>query len=112
MNSRAKRHAFSRYMGWSIVLIAFLLAAPIGAAAETIFLEDGKTIQADKVEDLGDRYRVERPGATFDIPKEKVMTIHPTTPPSGTPVPTPPADVYKGITQEMNEKVRREIQSK
>ncbi len=112
MSCRASRDSF-RATVWRVALAAFLLAAPAaGAAGETIFLEDGKTIQVDKVEELGDRYRVERHGATFDIPKEKVMTIHPTTPPSGTPSPTPPADVYKGITQEMNEKVRREIQAK
>ena len=91
---------------------AVLIAAPTGAAAETIFLQDGQTIQADKVEIIGDTVRVERLGKTFDVPKSEVMTIHPTTPPSGTPAPSSPANVYKDITNEMNEKVRRDIQTK
>ncbi len=111
MSCRASQDIF-RGIGWRALLAALLLTAPTGAAGETIFLQDGRTIQADKVEDLGDRYRVQGAGATFDLPKEKVMTIHPTTPPSGTPAPNSPAEVYKDVTQEMNEKVRREIQTK
>ena len=111
MISRATQDIL-RGISWRALLAAFLLAAPTGAAAETIFLQDGRTIQADKVEDLGDRYRVGGPGATFDLPKEQVMTIHPTAPPSGTPAPSLPADVYKDMTRDMNEKVRREIQTK
>ena len=109
--SRARRMHFRR-IAWRATMTAFLLAAPPGAAGETIILQDGQTIQADTVEDLGDRYRVGRPGASFDLPKERVMTIHPTTPPGGTPAPSSPADVYKDMTREMNEKVRRDIQSK
>ena len=101
-----------RDFSYCALFVAVLLAAPRGAAGEIIILQDGRTIQADTVEDLGDRYRVGRPGAIFDIPKERVMTIHPTTPPSGTPAPSSPADVYKDMTREMNEKVRRDIQSK
>ena len=109
--SRARQGIFRGIAGCTL-MAALLLAAPTGAAGEIIILQDGQTIQADTVEDLGDRYRVGRPGASFDLPKERVMTIHPTTPPSGTPAPSSPADVYKDMTREMNEKVRRDIQSK
>jgi hypothetical protein len=82
------------------------------AAAETIFLRDGRTIQADKVEIIGDRIRIEKPTEIIDLPRSQIRAIHPTKPPSGTPAPTPPADVYRNLGQEMNDRVRREIESR
>jgi len=77
-------------------------------AAETIFLQDGRTIQADKVEIVGDTLRIEKPTETIDIPRSEVLTIHPA-PPQVSPG---PADVYRDTTRQMNDKVRREIESR
>ncbi|MBI4536903.1 MAG: hypothetical protein HY712_02970 [candidate division NC10 bacterium] len=101
-----------RRAGWWLLLAVFALAAPRGAAAEMIFLQDGSAVQVDKVEPLGDHYRVERNGKTLEIPRADVMSIHPTSPPSGTPGTTSPAEVYRDLTRDMNEKVRREIRTK
>lgn len=79
------------------------------AAAETVFLQDGRTIQADKVEIVGDTVRIEKPTETIDIPRSEVLTIHPSAPPRVSPG---PADVYRDTTREMNDKVRREIESR
>jgi hypothetical protein len=92
--------------------IFVLAAAPPGAAAEVVFLEDGRTIQAEKVEDLGDRIRIAQSGTTIEVPKDRVMSIHPTNPPSGTPGRTSPADVYRDVTGEMVDRVRREMQTR
>ena len=78
------------------------------AAAETIFLQDGRTIQADKVEIVGDTLRIEKPTETIYIPRSEVLTIHPA-PPQASPG---PADVYRDTTRQMNDKVRREIESR
>lgn len=78
-------------------------------AAETIFLQDGRTIQADKVEIIGDTLRIERPAETIYIPRSEVLTIHPSAPPQVSPG---PADVYPDTTRQMNDKVRREIESR
>jgi len=77
-------------------------------AAETIFLRDGRTIQADKVEIVGDTLRIEKPTETIYIPRSEVLTIHPA-PPQASPG---PADVYRDTTRQMNDKVRREIESR
>lgn len=78
-------------------------------AAETIFLQDGRTIQAEKVEIIGDTVRIQKPAETIDIPRSEVLTIHPSAPPKVSPG---PADVYRGTTRQMNDKVRREIESR
>jgi hypothetical protein len=111
MNCGAIWDIFQKTCWWALPA-ALLLAAPSGAAAEVVFLEDGRTIQAEKVEDLGDRIRIEGSGGAIEVPKDKVMTIHPTSPPSGTPGRPSPADVYRDVTGEMVDKVRREMQSK
>jgi hypothetical protein len=77
-------------------------------AAETIFLQDGRTIQADKVEIVGDRVRIEKPAETIEIPRSDILSIHPSAPPSA----SPPGDVYRGMTEQMNDKVRREIEGR
>jgi hypothetical protein len=78
-------------------------------AAETVFLQDGRTIQADKVEIIGDRVRIEKPAQTIEIPRSDVLSIHPRVSPKVSPG---PADVYRDSTQQMNERVRREIESR
>lgn len=96
-----------RLAGWAAV---GLLAVPLPAAADQIFLQDGRTIKADKAEVIGDRVRIEGAGGTIDLPKSEVLSIHPVTSPSGTPGLPSPADTYRGITDQMTDKVRREIQ--
>lgn len=96
-----------RLAGWAAV---GLLVVPLPAAADQIFLQDGRTIKADRVEVIGDRVRIEGSGGTIDLPKSEVLSIHPVTPPSGTPGLPSPADTYRGITDQMTDKVRREIQ--
>lgn len=78
-------------------------------AAETIFLKDGRTIQADKVEIVGDTLRIEKPTETIDIPRSEVLSVHPFAPPTVSPG---PADVYRDTTRQMNDKVRRELESR
>jgi len=78
-------------------------------AAETIFLKDGRTIQADKVEIVGDTLRIEKPTETIDIPRSEVLSVHPSAPPTVSPG---PADVYRDTTRQMNDKILREIESR
>jgi hypothetical protein len=93
----------------AIVLLAVVgQSAQSAIAAETIFLQDGRTIQADKVEIIGDRVRIEKPAETIELPRSDVLSIHPSAPPSA----SPPGDVYRGMTEQMNEKVRREIEGR
>ncbi len=91
-------------------LLMLVLAQRVdsAAAAETIFLQDGRTIQADKVEIVGDRLRIEKPTETIDIPRSEVLSIHSSAPQKVSPG---PADVYGDMTRQMNDKVRREIES-
>jgi len=93
---------------WLVVLCLGPRANRAGAT-ETIFLQDGRTIQADKVEIIGDIVRIEKPAETIDIPRSDVLSIHPSTPPNVSPG---PADVYRDTTRQMNDKVRREIESR
>jgi hypothetical protein len=100
-------------LGRKAAIVTALLAVvgqPTQAAiaAETIFLQDGRTIQADKVEIVGDRVRIEKPAETIEIPRSDVLSIHPSAPPSA----SPPGDVYRGMTEQMNDKVRREIEGR
>lgn len=90
--------------------VALWLLAIQAQAEEVIFLQDGRTITADKTEVIGDRLRVEKPTETFDIPRESVLTIHKVAPPTDSPNATPPAEVYRDVTQQMNEKVRQDTQ--
>ena len=83
-------------------------SAQSAIAAETIFLQDGRTIQADKVEIIGDRLRIEKPAETIEIPRSDVLSIHPSTAPSA----SPSGEVYRGMTEQMNDKVRREIEGR
>ena len=93
---------------WLTAVIAWL-AAEQATAAETVFLQDGRTIQADKVEIVGDRVRIEKPAETIEVPRSEVLSIHPRSEPRVSPG---PADVYRDTTQQMNDRVRREIDTR
>jgi hypothetical protein len=98
-----------------LVLLAILLGSLLSASAakaETVFLQDGRTIQADKVEIRGDSVHIEKPAETIDLPKSEVLSIHPTTVPSGTPGQPSPADTYRDMTNQMTDKVRRDIETR
>jgi hypothetical protein len=91
--------------------VAFLFHLPVVSAEEVIiFLQDGRAIQAEKTEIIGDRIRIEKPAETIEIPRSDVLSIHPVTPPKASPGTSPPADVYRDMTPQMTDKVRREIQ--
>jgi hypothetical protein len=101
-----------------LLLFASVLSlAAVGTAwaEQYIFLNDGRVIQAERSEIVGDRIRLETPtGAVVEIPRADVTTIHEPPLPGGAPPPapqaTPPASVYGNMTQQMNEQVRKEIQ--
>ena len=82
------------------------------AAEEIIFLQDGRTIQAEKTEIIGDRVRIERPAEIIELPRSAVLSIHRVSPPATLPAAPPPADVYRDLSQQMTDKVRREIQER
>ena len=92
-----------------LLLAASCLLPTAISAGEIVFLEDGRTIQAEKTEIIGDRVRIEKPAETIELPRSAVLSIHRVTSPTASPnVPTP-AEVYRDLTQQMTEKVRREI---
>jgi hypothetical protein len=77
---------------------------------EMIFLRDGRTIRAEKTERLGDRIRVETPTGRIELPASRVLSIHPMDSRSGSPSSPPPAEVYRGLTQQLTDRVRGQIQ--
>ncbi len=101
-----------------VVLAALSLlgvAFGVARAEQYIFLNDGRVIQAERSEIVGDQLRFETPtGAVVEIPRRDVTSIHDRPLPGGAPPPsaqsTPPASVYGNMTQQMNEQVRKEIQ--
>lgn len=104
--------------GWGVMLrtslvclgVALLLPSTSASAAEVIiFLQDGRTIQAEKTEVIGDRIRIEKQAGTIEIPRSDVLSIHPVSPPKASPTGPAPADVYRDMTPQMTDKVRREI---
>ncbi len=99
-------------ISWLILpAILWILASP-AAAEEVIFLQDGRTIRAERTEVIGDRLRVWKPAETIDLPRSEVISIHPVNPPSGSPGNPGPAAVYPDLTQQMNDQVRRQIQER
>jgi hypothetical protein len=101
---------------YGFVIAVLLTALAIGlamtgavSAEEIIFLQDGRTIRADKTEIIGDRIRIEKPAETIEIPRSDVLSIHPVTPPQASPGTPPPAEVYRDVTPQMTDKVRGEI---
>ena len=100
---------------WALVLMLLVPGLFLETrvdAAEIIFLQDGRTIQAEKTEIIGDRIRIEKQAGMIELPKSDVLSIHPVAPPTASSSTTPPAEVYPNLTQQMTEKVRREIQSR
>lgn len=96
-----------------LAAIGIGLATPAAVSAEEIiFLQDGRTIRAEKTEIIGDRIRIEKPAETIELPRSEVLSIHPVTPPTASPNVPPPAEVYRDMSQQMTDKVRREIQQR
>jgi hypothetical protein len=98
---------------FSVVLISvtWVLATHV-MAGEIVFLQDGRTIQADKAEVIGDWVRIERPAELIELPRSAVLSIHPMSPSRPSPNVPPPAEVYRGLTHQMTDKVRREIRER
>ncbi len=84
----------------------------VASSEEIIFLQDGRTIQAEKTEIIGDKIRIEKPAETIELSRSDVLSIHPVTPPTASPSVPPPAEVYRDLTQQMTDKVHREIQER
>jgi hypothetical protein len=96
-----------------LALIACFLSLPTpGAATEIIFLQDGRTIQAEGTEIIGDRIRIEKSTKTIELPRTAVLSIHPVSPPTASSNAPPPAEVYRDLTRQMTDKVRTEIQNR
>lgn len=113
MSCRGKECTW-RALRWSLALLlltsgSWLLPAS-SAAAEIIFLQNGRTIQAERTEVIGERIRIEKPTETIELPQSAVLSIHQVSPPTASPSSRPPADVYRDLTQQMTDKVRSEIQ--
>jgi hypothetical protein len=93
------------------LLLLFAAGQQAGSASATefVFLQDGRVIQADKVEIQGDTVRITKPAETIDVPRSAVSSIHSSAPPNPSVGPSAPGEVYRDMTQQMNDKVRREI---
>lgn len=88
------------------------LSATEARGDEIIFLQDGRTIRAERTEIIGDRVRIEKPSETIELPRGSVLSIHRLSPPTASPAVPPPAEVYRDLSQQMTDKVRREIQER
>jgi hypothetical protein len=109
-NGRPSLKLGKRLMRLFLLLLAASCLLPVvSSAGEIVFLEDGRTIQAEKTEIIGDRVRIEKPAETIALPRSAVLSIHRVTSPTASPNVPPPAEVYRDLTQQMTEKVRREI---
>jgi hypothetical protein len=91
-----------------LLLVASCLLPPVPSAGEVVFLEDGRTIHAERVEVMGNRVRIFKPAETIDVPKAAVRSIHQLSPPAGVARPSP-AEVYRDLPQQMDTKIRQEI---
>ena len=101
-----------RFLWVGTLCAGIWLQAWPASASEFVFLQDGRVIQAEKVEVIGDRIRIEKPAETINLRRSEVLSIHPYFPPSGSPGAPSPADTYRNISQQMNDRVRREIEAK
>ena len=81
-----------------------------GADREILFLRDGRTIQAEGSETLDNRVRIETPTERIDLPSSAVLSIHRMEAPAGSSGRPAPAEVYRGLTQQMTDQVRGQIQ--
>ncbi len=100
-----------RLIGLSLATVLWFFVTGV-RAEEVIFLQDGRTIRAERTEIVGDRVRIEKPAETIELPRSDVLSIHKITPPTASPSAPPPAEVYRDLTQQMTDKVRREIQER
>ncbi len=92
-----------------LAVILWLLPIPSDAAL-IIFFKDGRTLQAESTQIIGNRIRITTPTEILEPPSSAVFSIHEVSPPTAPPNGPPPADVYRDITQQMTDKVRGEIQ--
>jgi hypothetical protein len=107
------RSSYERRMTVFLIGVALLsVGANVVQAGEVVFLQDGRAIQAEKSEIVGDRIRIEKPAETIELPRSDVLSIHQVSPPTASPNVRPPANVYRDMTQQMTDKVRREIQDR
>jgi hypothetical protein len=79
-------------------------------AALIIFFKDGRTLQAERTQIIGNRVRITTPTEILEPPSSAVFSIHEVPPPTASPNGPPPADVYRDITQQMTDRVRSDIQ--
>ncbi len=83
---------------------------PSAVATEIIFLHSGETVQAEGTQIIGDRVRVTLPaGNTVEIPGSDILSVHPYPSQQPSTGSSNPAETYQGITQQMTDKVRREL---
>jgi hypothetical protein len=78
-------------------------------AGEVVFLKDGRTIEAEKTEVIGDRVRIQRPAEVIEVPRASIRSILEATAPGPRTTPPTPANVYPGLTQQLNERIREDI---
>lgn len=99
-----------RWLFWMLPVVFCVCRFAVRAAdAETVFLQDGRTIQADKVEIVGDTVHIQKPAEKIELPRSHVLSIHPSATPKASPG---PADVYRDTTRQMNDKIRVEIEGR
>jgi hypothetical protein len=94
----------------AVAALALAVLPRDARSGEVVFLKDGRTIEAEKTEVIGDRVRIQRPTEVIELPRASVLSIHEAAPPGTRTTSPPAAKVYPGVTQEMNERVRQEIQ--
>lgn len=94
-----------------LVLLSWPPPTSVGAT-EIVFLEGGRTIQADRVQFFGDRVHIERGTKTIQVDRSAVLSIHRLSRPVAFPNEVPPAEVYRNLAEQMTEKVRRDIQER
>lgn len=104
------RQGFRWALGFLLLTTASWVLPIPSDAAMIIFFRDGRAIQAERTQVIGNRVRIETPTETIEPPSSAVLSIHQVSPPTASPNTPPPADVYGNITQQMTDKVRSEIQ--
>ena len=100
-----------RWLSGPLALAVILWLLPIPSdAALIIFFKDGRTLQAERTQIIGNRVRITTPTEILEPPSSAVFSIHEVPPPTASPNGPPPAEVYRDITQQMTDRVRSEIQ--
>jgi len=89
------------------LLAALWPAAP--ASADVLFLQDGRAVQVDRVEVVGDEVHVVTPvGERLRLPRREVLSIHAARPPASPPR-TPAPAPYPNFVQQMTDRVRSQL---